>query len=286
MHTEFGLTEFLFFLLCTKNPKSTRAYLDSLSPQKRLVVQQKEWFNFWNRLQCMIPDFKEKVIVDYGCGYGFDSLFALQKGAKHLYALEVSTSRLEQSMQLHETHGFSNVTYINNENVSDLTTKIGNKNVDIVLCRDVMEHVSSPAKVLKSIHDILKTGGLAYIGLSPFFRSPYGAHIRSKCALPWVHLIFSEKTVIKVFKKLYNLSKNTKKYIDIEGSGVNKLSYFEYLNIIHKFDWIIENNYINSFPDRGFPANLLNIMIKISPFQIIKELFIVNSYVTIRKDTI
>jgi len=286
MQTKFGLAEFLFSLLCAKNPKSTRIYLDGLTPQKRLAAQWKEWLIFWDRLKCTMPDFKGKVIVDYGCGYGFDSLFVFQKGANHLYALEVSGTRLERSRQLHETHGFSNVTYINNENVEALTTKIGKRVVDIVLCRDVMEHVSSPEKVLKSIYDILKIGGMAYIGLSPFFRSPYGAHIRTKCALPWVHLIFSEKTVIKVFKKLYNLPESTKRYIDIEGSGVNKLSYFEYLDMLHSFDWIIEDNYINSFSDRSFPDKLLNIMVRISPFQIIKEFFIVNSYVTIRKDAL
>ena len=240
-----------------------------------MAIQLMEWNNFWERLDSPIPDFENLIVVDYGCGFGYDSLFALQKGAKHVYCLEVSPARLKNAQELHVSHGFENATYIDNSNVGGLPAKI-REEVDVIFCRDVMEHVPQPLHVLDSMHRITKPGGEIYIGFSPLYRSPYGSHFKNQCKIPWIHLIFSEETILTVFKERFGMPRSFNSFQEIEGSGVNKLSYYAYKKMLDRFTWSRENDLANRFPKRPLLAKTLDLLLKITPSQKAKELFIIN----------
>jgi 2-polyprenyl-3-methyl-5-hydroxy-6-metoxy-1,4-benzoquinol methylase len=282
MEKRLRVAEYLFYCLCIKRPKAKLK--EDLSKEARYLYQEKKWRAFWQRIGDSVPDFREKTVVDYGCGEGYDSLLMLQAGAKHVYCLEISKSRLQKAQQLHRGEGFSNASYIDNSVVSDLRKNIGNTEVDFVCCRDVMEHVPDPLAVLQSMYDVLKRGGKAYIGFSPIFKSPFGPHIRSKCRIPWIHLIFSEETIINVLKKRYNYSTTVMRYLDIGGSGVNKLSFYEYRSMLSSFAWDIGEDQVNFFPERPVLSRTLRAAVALSPFRAIKELFIVSSYVALCKN--
>jgi SAM-dependent methyltransferase len=141
-----------------------------------------------------------------------------------------------------------------------------------------MEHVSRPRDVLQSIYDILKPGGNLYIGFSPIFKSPFGAHISYICKVPWVHLMFSEQTILRVLKKEYGISEKIASLQDIPGSGVNALSYFDYQEMISDFDWTIQIKRKNSFPSKAAIRWILNSLRFLMPTPSMKELFIVNAY--------
>lgn len=64
----------------------------------------------------------------------------------------------------------------------------------------------------------------------PWF-SPYGSHMHFFCKLPWVNLIFPERTVMRV-RSLYR-NDGAMRYEDVE-SGLNKMS-------VAKFERIIAN---------------------------------------------
>jgi predicted RNA methylase len=53
-------------------------------------------------------DFKDKVILDVGCGSGILSLFAAQAGAKKVYAVEAS-NMAKSAQKLVIANGFQNV---------------------------------------------------------------------------------------------------------------------------------------------------------------------------------
>lgn len=284
MNTFQTLAEKCFSLLCEKNiPGWGTDKKDNFSEKELLKLQLKEWKEYWLRLGSAIPDFRNKVVVDYGCGWGYDSLFVLQQGANHVYCLDVLETALTKSQELHSSHGYKNATYIYNTNVSELPQKLGSGTVDICFSRDVMEHVRYPFDVLDSMYSIVKPGGEVYIGFSPFYKSPYGPHIRRRCKFPWVHMIFSEKTIINVFKQLYGLPPSINSYQDIEGSGVNKLSYYEYKKMFENFKWEKLIDFTNRFPKRPYLTMILNLLVKISPVETVKELFLVNSYIKLHK---
>ena len=280
MNNKFNFAEKCFSLFCKKKQIHSKAHL---SQANLLSTQINEWKKYWGRFCIPIPSFKNKIIVDYGCGFGYDSLFVLQNGAKHIYCLEVSKKRLKQSEELHISHGFKNVTYINNTNIKDLQKKIINHTVDMIFSRDVMEHVPSPFDMLESMNLIIKSEGEIYIGFSPLYKSPYGPHFGSKCRYPWIHLIFSEKTILNVFKKLYKLPEKINTYQQIEGSGVNKLTYYDYKKMLNLFHWDNKIDKINSFQNRPFLMMLLNFIVTLIPTKKLKEFFIINSYIKLKK---
>ena len=283
MNKPFNYVEKCFALFCKKNiPQWGTTEKCDLSQESLMLLQRQEWREYWQRMGSDVPDFTDKVVVDYGCGFGYDSLFALQKGARHVYCLEVSEARLKGAEELHASHGFKNVTYIDNTDVGELPKKI-DAGVDIVFSRDVMEHVPSPREVLDSMYRVTNPGGEIYIGFSPFYRSPFGSHFKCRCGCPWIHLVFSEKTILNVFKELYGLSRSVNSYQEIEGSGVNRLSYFEYKEMIDGFAWERESDHTNRFPRRPPLTKTLNLLVKIMPFRSAKELFIINSYIRLRK---
>lgn len=52
--------------------------------------------------------FKDKVVLDVGCGTGILSLFAAKAGARKVYAVDCS-SIIEQATQIISDNGFSDV---------------------------------------------------------------------------------------------------------------------------------------------------------------------------------
>ena len=277
-----NFAEKCFARLCYNNIRHwSQTGKDNIPPEELMALQKEEWEDFWKRFDSPIPDFRNKIVVDYGCGFGYDSLFILQNGAKHVYCLEISENRINNTKELHASHGYTNATYIINTNVKELINKIEGREVDLIICRDVMEHVPSPLDVIDSMYSVLPPDGEIYIGFSPIYKSPYGPHIKTKCKIPWIHLVFSETTILNVFKRIYRLPPSITSYIDIEGSGVNKLSYFDYKQLINGFSWNIEVDFINQFPEHRSLTKTLNIFLRLIPSRPIKEFFIVNSYIKI-----
>ncbi len=284
MNHHFNVSQHLFAMMCNKKRKEWSDEIKKALPADQLLhMQEKEWHKFWNKLNEQPPDFKGKIVVDYGCGYGYDSLFVLKAGAQHVYCLDVELNRLEDSERLHKTHGFQNATYIDNSDIDSLPTKIGEKSVDILFSRNVMEHVPKPKNALKAMYGVLKPGGVAYIGTAPLYKSPFGPHFSGKCKVPWVHLMFSEETILSVFKELYHLPESVEHFQDIPGSGVNKMSYYQYRDMFHSFDWDIDHEYVNRFTGRDMMEKAVHMTTALIPFKAARELIIFNSYVKLIK---
>lgn len=282
MPMKWNLAQRTFATLCNKKVKWGNVKR-TLNRDELYAVQKKEWRGFWARMSIPEPDWTDQVVIDYGCGQGYDSLFMLERSAAHVYALEVETGYLRQARDLHQRHGFENATYIDNRNPSALVETMGREQVDGIVCRNVMEHVPDPRAVLRSMYDALRPGGTAYIGFSPLYKSPYGAHIYAMCRVPWVHLVFAEETVISVLRELYNLDDSVQGYLDIPGSGVNKMSYFAYKDLLAELNWQIKIDLINCSASTSPRLRIANAAVKMLPIRALKELFIISSYVQLCK---
>ncbi|MRF48980.1 class I SAM-dependent methyltransferase, partial [Escherichia coli] len=51
----------------------------------------------WENLQSNLPDFKNKKVLDLGCGYGWHCKYAVQQGAKEVVGIDASKKMIEKA---------------------------------------------------------------------------------------------------------------------------------------------------------------------------------------------
>ena len=123
---------------------------------------------------------------------------------------------------------------------------------------DAMEHVDKPDEVLKELYRILKPGGKFYVNFPPY-NHPYGAHLSDAIGIPWVHLFFSDKTLIKGYKELVkNLPDGENRIKFRLSEDKNCTEYFSYINkmTIKRFNALLKDTdfkrkYYNEVPLRN-----------------------------------
>ena len=78
---------------------------------------------------------------------------------------------------------------------------------DVIVSKDVFEHVDELFDVFPNLIDKLKPGGKILLGFGPLWYSPFGDHGISKritgVKVPWMHLFISDTRKIDYLKKSY-----------------------------------------------------------------------------------
>ena len=60
-----------------------------------------------------------------------------------------------------------------------------------------------PQAIVREWRRVLRPAGSAWIWWSPW-RHPYGHHLNSLVPLPWVHLLVSERTLVRLAARIYD----------------------------------------------------------------------------------
>lgn len=102
----------------------------------------------------MMPDLKDKVVLDLGCGFGEHCKRFVESGAKKVVGIDISEKMLEIAK---EENSDSKITYINMpmENISQLNEKF-----DIVVSSLAFHYVEDFSGVVKNIYDLLNEKGI------------------------------------------------------------------------------------------------------------------------------
>ena len=102
----------------------------------------------------MMPDLKDKTILDLGCGFGEHCKRFVESGAKKVIGIDISEKMLEIARQ---ENADSKITYINMpmENISKLNEKF-----DIVISSLAFHYVEDFSGVVKNIYDMLNENGV------------------------------------------------------------------------------------------------------------------------------
>jgi 2-polyprenyl-3-methyl-5-hydroxy-6-metoxy-1,4-benzoquinol methylase len=167
-----------------------------------------------------------KRVADFGCGWGYQSAAMLAAGALEVLCVELAPERNEGTRALLESLGLAS-----RAQVCRTASEAIQASCDLVLSLDAMEHYGDPAMVLREMHGLLKKGGLAMISFGPPWYSPFGAHVHYFAPLPWVHLLFTEETVLAV-RSDYRKD-GAHRYEDVEG-GLNRMSLRKFESLIAK----------------------------------------------------
>ena len=102
----------------------------------------------------MLPDLKGKRILDLGCGNGGMSKYFIEKGAKSVLAIDLSSNMIKEAK---EKNNAENITYVvlGMEDISKIEGKF-----DIVFSSLAFHYVKDYDKLVKDIYNLLDENGI------------------------------------------------------------------------------------------------------------------------------
>lgn len=152
-----------------------------------LVTYRKE---FPESVLEMIPG---STVLDFGCGIGKETIGFLENGAAKVIGFDTHKGRLDEARRRKRAD------FIHCEAIQFThTLEKYWGGIDVVVSQNAVEHFQDLPTELKRIACLLRPGGHAIIHFCPLWLSPYGAHMHYFTAIPWVHVIFDESTVMEV----------------------------------------------------------------------------------------
>ncbi len=180
------------------------------------------------RLHSAIPDLEARIggrrVLDFGCGRGFQAVALATAGAGAVVGLDTNERLLATGREWAVTQRV--------EDRVRFTAALGSADegsFDVVISQNSMEHFPDPGAVLQAIRRALRPGGVLLMTFSPPWFAPYGAHMHYFTPVPWVHLIFSERTVMAV-RGRYRQDGATR-YEEVEG-GLNRMSVAKFERLV------------------------------------------------------
>lgn len=144
--------------------------------EKHLPKQEK--FGYMDKLiYCYKNIINNKIVVDYGCGYGHSAI-DLAKFAKKVYGIESNDYIIEKAKHIHNK--CKKVTFCKS---NKLKIPLSDKSVDVVYSNDFIEHLHPCDLIihLNEVNRILSHGG-CYICITP--NGKYGPFDISGAFLP------------------------------------------------------------------------------------------------------
>ncbi|RLC59382.1 MAG: hypothetical protein DRI30_00665 [Chloroflexi bacterium] len=171
-------------------------------------------------------DFRGKRVLDYGCGYGPLAFHLAQEEGATVTGVDIDPARIDFARKrLSSDHPD-----LAGAVEFKLPEEVNGGQFDIVVSKDSFQHFSDPEDVLSELIQLTAPGGLISIGLGPFWKSPYGGAINFMTRLPWAHLIFSEKVIMRG-RKRYRPEEDAQTYGDTLG-GLNKMTLGRFRRLV------------------------------------------------------
>ncbi|MBQ8893626.1 MAG: class I SAM-dependent methyltransferase [Clostridia bacterium] len=172
--------------------------------------------------------FRDKVVVDIGCGAAGKSLYYASCGAKEVIGVDILEKYREEAEGLAKKLDLQDHFRFIATDATRLPFE--ESSIDTIIMNDAMEHVEEPEAILTEALRVLKPGGRLYVNFPPY-NHPFGAHLKDAIYIPWVHLFFSEKVQIEAYKHLVRPLPDGEERIKFRISArEDGTEYFSYLN--------------------------------------------------------
>ena len=130
-------------------------------------------------------------VFEIGCGEGGNLVPFLQLGCECI-GVDLLPGKIDLGLQyLAETVPDANVELVVQDIYDTSADRLGK--FDLIMLRDVIEHIHDQGKFLDMVHRFLRPGGRIFFGFPPW-RMPFGGHqqvcnSRVLSKLPWFHLL-------------------------------------------------------------------------------------------------
>ena len=167
---------------------------------------------------------KDKVVLDLGCFDGAISLGYLDYGAKRVIGVDIDTDAIAVAKELRASERAE----FHESSIDGIP--LDDNSVDTILCFDVFEHVEKPGPMLEEIGRILKPGGQLLVGTWGW-KHPFAPHLWSTMPVPYAHVFFSERTVLRACKRVYESDWYKPTLHDFDEDGNRKQNKYDHEEI-------------------------------------------------------
>ena len=134
----------------------------------------------------------QAAVCEIGCAEGGVLDAFVERGTSYALGTDIMAPLLEQiSIPIAEHLGLD-VTFAHHDVIYDAIPDEWNERFDVVVLRDVIEHLDDAAVALRNISRIMKPGGVIMLTFPPYV-SPYGGHQQllgtTAGNIPFVHML-------------------------------------------------------------------------------------------------
>ncbi len=254
------ISESLLFWLAKKLYSSDYGHSDE---DKQALKSEQDYASYRltlvNRVTSAAEQFdvpiKDRIVLDLGCYDGAVSMGYLEYGASYLYGVDIDEEAVERAQKHHKSNRAEFL-------VGDTKRiPLDENSVDTICCFDVFEHVSNVPEMLSEIKRVLKPGGQIIIGTWGW-KHPFAPHLWSTMPVPYAHVFFSEKTMLRVCRRVYLSDWYKPTLHDYDKSGVRKED--KYLHEEIPGDYL--NKYLISDFEKDFNSSGLSVNLQPQPF--------------------
>lgn len=182
-------------------------------------------------------------VLDFGCGTGSHAVGMAKAGARSVVGLDINDSYLRLGAVLAEREQVQDRVLFR----PDLTGEM-NGTFDLVVSYNSMEHFADPAGVVRVMKTALRPNGRLLISFSPPWLSAYGAHMAYITPIPWVHLLFSERTLMRIRSRYRD--DGATRFEEIEG-GLNRMTVAKFQSLLRAERLDVE--WMRLTPMKGLP---------------------------------
>lgn len=170
--------------------------------------------------QAFLDEVRGKVVIDFGCGEGAQTIELAKAGACLVIGLDIREEQLERARMAAQEAGVSKSCQF------ATSTSV---RADIVVSLDSFEHFEDPGAELRRMHGLLKPGGILMASFGPTWYHPLGGHLFS--VFPWAHLVFSERALIRWRSDLRDDGATS--FSEVSG-GLNKITIRRFCRLVDK----------------------------------------------------
>ena len=231
-----------------------------------------ENIKFWKRLGSK-PDFRNKKVLDFGCGHGSLALEIASLGAQKVIGIDLNIDLINFAKN-NLNQNFSKLKDRVEFEMIDLLKTDKFQDIDYIVTKDTFEHSLNLDQILEKFHQILSKGGKAFVGFGPLYNFYNGDHGRAEAILPWFHIVIPEKILIKRLNKKYK-----KNFKSIQDLGLSKYSFKDYIRLFE------ESKFEIIYFEKNFSDHPISIIFNLlSKIKILEEYCTYNIYSILKKN--
>ena len=169
---------------------------------------------FWN-------DIKGRNVIDFGCGYGMETIEMARRGATTVMGIDIRDSVLAVARTKATEAGVSSI--------CTFATTAPDLLADTIVSIDAFEHFENPAAILEVMAKMLRADGCAWISFGPPWYHPAGGHLFS--VFPWAHLVFTERCLIR-WRSDFK-SDGATRFSEVAG-GLNQMTIRRFIRLVEQ----------------------------------------------------